>query len=337
MKVIGFEAANSYVKVRTENGDTDVYFNVLWPVPDEFEASVMGGGTKYNIYEVQQEHGRFGKFKAGYRLADNYETSSGADSGRYLLPQYKNEAIIALTRNCQDGDELHVVTAVPADHYKIKSVHNDITKVLKGQHTVRVNDKTKMFNVVSVKVISQPVATAISAAYRIDGSVLTPNVLRNKKVIVDIGFGTTDIAVMAGLDIIETFSLSIAMSTAYELIRQRLISNNQEVLKKVTFNVFDLEAQLRDGDTFSIGGVDYDCKDIKKDAFNTVSKQILAALTNHGIRLQQYDMTIFGGGGIEALAEQFKPQLEGVNVAKVANPQGANALGCLIMGLHGKK
>lgn len=327
LRTIGFEAANSYVKVKTEERE-EVYPNVLYPVKaGKYQADFLNGKTREKIYSYD---GR--KYRVGARIP-KFQTSSSRSAERYSLPEYKAESVIALARHAANGDNLNVVTAVPADHYDNRSVYKDIEEALKGIHTLQVNEAPTMFTVKKVRTILQPVATVFSAALRADGGVNEPTVIQARKIVVDIGWGTTDVAIMEGLQLIDFFTIQVSMVDAYEMIEAEL--RQRPRLTSQGFKPFDLEAALRDDVNFEWGGVHYPCAELKEAAFKATASGIITELGNRA-DIESYNLALFGGGGTEALRTYLKPKLEGVNAKVVANPQGANALGCYIYGKYKK-
>lgn len=327
MRVIGFEAANSYVKIKSEERD-EAYPNVLWRVTEDFQGNIMGGNNKdeSKVYTIGED-----RFRPGVRGVKGYRSSSGTSEYRYRQPQYKNESIIALARHCSDGDSLSVVTAVPAIHYNNKDVQKDIESVLKNVHSIRENDQTKIFTVKKVQTLLQPAAMLVSAAFNADGGIREAAVAaKTRKLVVDIGWGTTDVAIMYGLDLIDFFPVEVAMFNAYSRI-EKLLKKEYPDLNSQPFKLFDLEQDLRNLDTFIWAGKEYDCKAIKERAFRDTANEIVAEITNR-VQLSEFSMTLFGGGGIEALKDYLRGPLDGYNARRVQNAQMANAIGCYIYG-----
>jgi hypothetical protein len=327
MKVIGFEAANSYVKIKTDDSQ-EAYFNCLWEIPADYLSNIMG--TRGTKEQIAQYDGR--SFKVGERL-DGYVSSSSRSADRYATPEYKREALFALARHASavDLDEgLHVVTAVPSDHYKMESVTRDIEKQLRDVHALTVNGSSLLLPVKKVGVILQPVATVISVAFNPDGSLRNGAVAKNRKIVIDIGWGTTDIAVMRGLALIKYFTVNTSMIDVYRYINTQLRKRPRFTDK--SFTLFDIEEQLRgESSIFSWGGVSVDCSDNKAAAMQQVAEEIISKIQNE-VNLSDTDLVLFGGGGIEALAPHMKKHVEGVNAQRVTDPQIANAVGCYIYG-----
>lgn len=329
-RIVGFEAANSYVKWRSVDG-SDIYFNSLWRVPEDYEANILGGGGLSNVFGIDGE-----EFLAGTRKR-GYITSSSRGIERYASDEYRRESLIALAHSAQSGEALSIVTAIPADHYKDKaSVEELITKNLRGTTGVinmTTNGEALSFGILKVKTILQPAATVIGIALDEKGKVRKGYefLTTNYKVVIDIGWGTTDIAVMDGMDVVRTFTVDKSMVDAYERIDGRLKRDHTE-LRSMGYKLFDLEAQLRDGDEFSWGGKTYDCADYKTDTFEWIAGEIMTGVGNN-VKLKDADAAIYTGGGCIPLKENLKNFTGGINALIADDPQGANARGCYVYGV----
>ncbi|MFS0841198.1 hypothetical protein [Paenibacillus sp. 1P03SA] len=331
-RVIGYEAANSYVKWHTTDAH-DIYFNSLYRIP-EGEETLMGAPTNdvpVNIFTLDGEN-----FLAGTRRR-GYTTSSSRGIERYASAEYRRESLIALAHAVNGNEALSVVTAIPADHYQDREqVEAVITETLRGDTGIirmEVNGEPMSFGIRKVKTLLQPAATVVGIALDERGNVRKgfEHLTRNYKIVVDIGWGTTDVAVMEGLTVVRAFTIGRSMVDAYTRIDEKLKRDNSE-LRTMSYRELDIESFLRDGDTFSFGGKEYDCTDIKAEAFEWIAGEIMTGVGN-GVKLREADAVIYTGGGVIPLSNDIKKFTDGVNALKADDPQGANARGCYNYGV----
>jgi plasmid segregation protein ParM len=329
MKVVGYEAANSFVKIKSEKGET-AYLNSLReriePVEDVY-GGTFGNKSSLNFYKYDD---------VTYTAGDIYDakSSSARDSDRYGTYEYKVESLIAIAQHIDNGDEVKVVTGLPAKDYKKQECHDKLSKNLRGTHTVYIGKEPRTFEIKEVKTILQPLGTLTALMFNDDG---TPKeqglkLSRQRVVVVDIGFGTTDVAVLEGGNLIDSFGVDVAMFDAYDRILKKVGLEND-------LTTFQMESYVRKAIkdnrkvTFEYGGVEYDVTDETKKSLQITAGSIVSGVKNR-IALDKFDATVFTGGGVLALRSNLKHQLEDVpNAVPVGSPQMANARGNYIYGV----
>jgi plasmid segregation protein ParM len=327
MKVIGVEAANSFVKSKSDEKEL-TYLNTVRE-RSELEEDINGTATGefYYIDGVKYSVGDASTAAA---------SSSARGTDRYSGTPYYIEMLIAIAKHAKNGDKLRVVTGVPAQHYKAKGVEEAIVTALRKRHTVGVGSETNLvtFDVEDVIVMLQPLGTLTYLVYNTSGyNEGGEALLSKKKLIVDIGFGTTDCAELEGSTLVSRYGFGTAMRNVYEKIEEQLRTKNSELIS-ADFSVFELEQVLRSGNIFEYGNVEYDLTDYHKKALKSVADAILAKIGNK-YQLDKYSAVIFTGGGIEALRDHLGTQLDSSvkkNALSVDKPQLANAIGYFVYG-----
>lgn len=318
--VVGHDAANSYVKSVSEDKSI-VYPNTLRERPEQEEAFLNGTrqprftykGVTYTIGEA--------RFSV---------SSSARDSDRYLSDVWRTESIISVAQHVKNRNRVKVVTGVPSNHYG-NSVAKDIENALVGSHTVVVDGKKRTFEIAQTTVVLQPMGTLFYLIVHDDGTLRkeTAHLLDNLKIIIDIGFGSTDIAIVDGSELIEYFGVDASMLDAYERILQKSNLANE-------LTPLQAEQQLRQGTSLSYGGQHFDVTDLKKESFKLVAQSIISKVKNRK-SLESFDASIFTGGGVQALHSDLKRYLVDVpNAVPVSNSQEANAYGYYLYGLYGR-
>lgn len=321
MKVVGIEAANSFVKIKSALGESS-YLNTVRehfdgeeefiPTGDKGETRFKYDGHTYSVGTIF-----------------DYTSSSARDSDKYATPQYKLENLLGIAQHVRNGDEIRVVTGVPSEHYSEETIET-IKNQLLGAHTVHVDGDPRTFDIKDVRVILQPLGTLThllvdeKGDIRSEGRLLTR--ADRRTVIVDIGWGTTDIAIMEGTNLVKYFSIEPAMQDAYESILARV-----GLTSKIT--PFQAEYQLKQDDIITYGGVTYPARAIKEDAFENNAQAIISKLKNR-LKLETYDAVIFTGGGVSALYDYIREVALSIpNSVPIKDPQMANARGYYAYGL----
>lgn len=322
-EIVASEAANSFVKSYSKSGKK-VYPNTTRIVKPN-EESIFGSGkiTTYTINDVKYVVGE----------TRNVNTSSGRASDRYSSQLFKVEMLISVAQHVHDGARIKLVTGLPATHYNDKVSVGLIEEALTGKHTVWVGDEKRTFNIVDVKVLLQPIGTLMYYLFDERGGKKRPEEMNTYKIIIDIGWGTTDIAIVDGMRIVDTPGINTAMLEAYKSVWTGL-EQKYGKLRGVPNHLF-LEERLRNNDIFKSGGVEYDATDVKRKAFEETAETIISKIANEGIVLEDFDKVIFTGGGVTALAPYLGKFLGDINATRIADgkAQLANAIGFYIYGV----
>lgn len=331
LKYIGFEAANSYVKSKSDTKE-ETYLNTRKVVP-RFRENVFGeAGSNKQVYRVNWDPN-------SYTVGDvDGLSSSSREHKRYGKESYKLESLIAISRHVDTDDTVKAVTGLPGNHYRIQEAKDDIKNQLEGEQIIYVNDKAKVFHIEKVIPVLQPLGSLFylmldtNGQYRGD---IGAKLARGKKLIVDIGFGSTDIAVLEGFDLVQTEGLNYSMYNAFDFIDKRL-KDQYPILETQDYTLFELDDAIRYKDgIFYKAGKSYDLKSWKEDAFADVARQIMDKITNK-YNPTQYDFVIFTGGGVPALDKYLSRYVKSDNVHTIdGKSQAANSIGYYIYAKYG--
>ncbi|MGG0754320.1 hypothetical protein [Brevibacillus laterosporus] len=333
---VGYEAANSYVKVKTAVGE-DSYLNTLTMVHHSYSADVIGKDSpdattkkKKTIYTVNGINYFVGE-SDGTQTADR-------DENRYKNPAFITASLIAIARNVNNGDHVMAVTALPSAHHDMTEIHKYLRETLMKEHTVYIDGIPKTFRIVQLGVELQPVMAALPAIFDIHGNIRDMKLLQAKKVVTDIGWGTTDVALIKGSELVMSVPVNHSMMNVYKIIRDLLVANHKDKLLGRNIPLFLLEQQLKNANDegkyiFKFGGNEFDCTEYTKQAKEAVAFNIMSEIGGSGIILREQDVAIFGGGGTTSLTENLASHLQGVNAFKADNPQMTIAYGCYIKSL----
>lgn len=328
MRTVGIEAANSFVKSKSDKGEV-TYLNTVRQRTETEELVFAGsdvfgrsGGERYKY------DGRT------YTVGDftDFISSSGRDEDRYSRDQFRLENVLGIAQHVENGDEVRVVTGLPAKHYSDSS-RNTIVNGLTGTHTVFVDGSPRTFEVKDVQVILQPLGTLTHLLIRDDGSPRSEGIeltkTGKKSLVVDIGWGTTDVAIMEASSLMDYFGIDTAMLEAFESILVKLGLRNE-------ITPFELEHQLRDGSVVSYGGRKYPAADIIELVMQDTAASIVSKIKNR-ISLEPFDAVIFTGGGVAALHDYLKAAVIDIpNAIPVKDPQMANARGYYAYGVYNR-
>lgn len=314
--IIAYEAANSFVKIKSARGE-ESYPNTTRLI-DPNEIDVMGSG-KLDTVTIDGD-----TYAIGERRVDEISSTS-RDNDRYKSPQFRIESLAAIAKHASNGMKVKVVTGLPASHFQDGTSEQDIEQALIGEHTVKVGDEPRTFEIEAVKVLLQPIGTLMSYLFEEDGTKKRPEEIDTYKAIVDIGWGTTDVAVIDGMRITQNLGAAEAMLDAHnEIIR--LLKRKHGAVHGIKSPLW-LEARIRHSDMLSAGGREYPIDSEKSAAFKNTANRIMSSIKSQGLALKEFDKVIFTGGGVEALAPYLSSHLGDINATRIKESQLANVRG----------
>lgn len=323
---IGIDLGFGFVKAT--NGDLDIIF-----------PSVVGAGTdltyrsELTTYVEPIENMAVSIDGKRYFVGDlairQSEILSRSMSDHH--PQEKNTKVLLLTTlalYCEgENAEFNVVTGLPPGYYL--SNKDSLSDLVKGTHTVYLNvdgvDQKKVIAVNKVKIIPQPLGTLFDRIFDDKGAIKDKELAKSKVGIIDIGFRTTDFAVVDKLEYIDklSYTKTTAMSNVYAIISEYLHNRFRMYREDYDLEEIVQRAQIKlDGEVYSL-------EDIKKEAYEELTAKILTELNSIWDK-RTLDAVLLSGGGGSALAPLLLPELKIATL--VENSQTANVRGYLKLG-----
>lgn len=321
MKYIGLEAANSNVKLVTLNNE-DVYINSLKRVPMQLESLPGVDGKESKTFRLDGDSDAY-----VLRQADG-DMSTSRDTDRYNSKFYKLQMLFAIANNVENGDEVVISTGLPSRHYKNKDAIQSIRSLI-GTHKVFVSNVPKVFSINNVKIILQPIGTVLDRIFDKDGQYKDDNsasIQTSKILVVDIGWGTTDIAEIEDMKLTRHEGLNIAMMDMYTHVNSHFLSDNA-ILVDGQKSLIELDVSYRTNKTINIWGATYDLTKYFDDAINYLSQMLISKIKSSAFSFGEYDYVFFTGGGADVLWGKLE---KGPNILKANDAQMANARGFYI-------
>lgn len=306
-KIIAFESANSFVKVFSD-GRSVTYPNTVTKAPKE-SFTIGTSRDEETVYTVNGQRVCVGQ-------THDYRSSSSDSVSRYSSPSYYTEAIIAISHFAKDGDKLTVVTGLPSDHYRDRDTATKaIEETLQGSHAIMVNDEEIEFTITKVIVTLQPLASFFYSAIDEYGEESTEMLERfndSETMVIDIGWGTTDIAVCRGYGLVEYETIDTSMKTAYanmlDIARDEAKRKGDAKFPTAPIKLLDLEKQVRKNMKYKFANVDYPMKDIHDRVMKQTASDIYTEVNNFN-NIGKYTTVLLTGGGTRALLPHLVPLL----------------------------
>ena len=194
-RIIGLDIANSTIKIWTDELNLK-YVNTIRQINDA--GLVYSFKTDYQMYVYDKAVYEVGVVSAA--------GAGGRGVSRYGSEQYKIEGLIGITSclkelpDLQDHEVIRVVTGVPSSLAKNQKIINQIKSLLTGVHEVKSvtweSVKPITFEIREVIVVPQPLGTMYDYVYDEEIDALNEKLLDQRAIVIDIGWGTTDIAIL---------------------------------------------------------------------------------------------------------------------------------------------
>ena len=291
LKVVGIDVANSTLKVWTDDNQV-MYRNTIKQVDDA--GLVYSFETKYKMYVYENEI---------YEVGDLSATGSGGRGiARYGSKQFKIEAIIGIASALKTGDSyrLRIVTGVPSFLAKNQEVINDIKKVLIGNHKVQIATyETKEeveFEIVEVIVVPQPLGTMYTYVYDEKTKKINKKFVEQRALIVDIGWGTTDIAILESGRVRSTFGFDIGTSDYISEI-QAEVNNDIPKSNIRTVNSHELDMRLLEDTTVETPFGTFDLSPYTEKNKKKQAERLYSEIMALGLEFNKFYRIILTGGG----------------------------------------
>lgn len=324
--VIGIDVANSTIKVWGENDVTANYRNTVKEIKDA--GLVYSFKTDYHMYVLDNNV---------YEVGDISVAGSGArGSSRYGSKSFRVEAAIGIASVLKAGAKkrLRVVTGVPSFLVKNNKVIEDVKKSLLGEFKIKsvLWDKVEEieFDIVDVIVVPQPLGTMYAYLCGPDGKI-NEKLVTQKTLVVDIGWGTTDIAILESGRVRSTFGFEIGTSDYISSIQEQVSAEKPEVGIQ-SLNPHELDIKLLQNPTvetpygmFDLSAYTEKCKEEQAD-------RIYGETMGLGLEFNKFYKIIFTGGGSLLYSQYIINKFNDPRVIIQENAAMANVHGFYLLG-----
>ncbi|HEX2953250.1 MAG TPA: ParM/StbA family protein [Bacillota bacterium] len=238
----------------------------------------------------------------------------------------KSTKILLLTAlslfTSEDFGDFNIVTGLAPGFYS--PFKDELCKMMVGRHQITVSsegvDRAKTINIGKAEVVPQPMGTFFQRMFDTKGAPGELELAKAKVGIIDVGFRTTDFAIVNRLEYVEKYSCSTmtGISNAYGFVDEYL--RNEFRTHKENF---ELDSIVQDAQ-IKIAGKIHSLDHVIKEAFDRVATKIIIEM-NSLWDARDLDLILITGGGGKALAESL---IEGLPTAVIMDdPQAANARG----------
>ncbi|MCF8012265.1 MAG: ParM/StbA family protein [Clostridiales bacterium] len=226
----------------------------------------------------------------------------------------------ALSLFCSNfQNKFKVLTGLPAGRMYLA---DELVNQVQNKRNIKIYHNNKQrdveIQVEHVEIVPQPLGTYWSQYLDTWGQ--PKHSLEGRTGIIDIGFRTTDLAVIEDGDYIpeKSKTLSLGMSNVYSEIRDNILSNYG--LERETHS---LDGAVITG-KINIAGKEVDISPIIDDAFKKLATNLLVEINSTWL-IPEFDLLLISGGGGQALSPYLLPNFTQAKL--VTEPVTANSRG----------
>lgn len=291
-RIVGIDVANSTIKSWTDGGVNQVYRNTVKAINDA--GLVYSFKTDYHMFVFNKEV---------YEVGDiSVMGSGGRGKARYNSASFKTEAIIGIAKilGKANGEKVRVVTGVPSSLSKNTAVVEELKRSLVGVYDIKsvIWDKveTVAFEIVDVIVVPQPLGTIYNYVFDKATGELNKSLLTQRVLVVDIGWGTTDLAVLESSQVRGTFGFEIGTCDYIAGVQEDVNTKLPEA------NIYSLNAHELDLAMLNSMNVETPFGKFELSSFAEKHKKIQAeniykSVMGLGFEYNKFNKIIITGGG----------------------------------------
>ena len=325
--LVGIDVANSTIKVWADGDQKAYYRNTVREIKDA--GLVYSFKTDYHMYVLDNQV---------YEVGDISVAGSGArGNSRYGSKSFRVEAAIGIAHVMKPGvkKRLRVVTGVPSALAKNAKILEDVKKSLLGEYKIKSVLWEKVedieFEIVDVIVVPQPLGTMYAYLYDPSTGKLNDKLITQKALVVDIGWGTTDIAILEAGRVRSTFGFELGTSDYISSIQEAVNAEMPEANIQA-LNPHELDVKLLEGPNVETPFGVFDLSKFAANAKQEQAEKIYNEVMGLGLEFSKFYKIIFTGGGSllysDLLISQFNdPRLIIQDDAVMANVHGFYLLG----------
>ena len=294
-RIIGLDVANSTLKIWTNELNLK-YVNTFRQINDA--GHVYSFKTDYQMYVYDKQ-----VYEVGVLSATG---SGGRGHARYGSEEFKTEALIGITAclkelpNLAGHEVLRIVTGVPSNLAKNQKIINQIKQLLLGVHEVKSvtweSVRPITFEIREVIVVPQPLGTMYDYVYDPEADALNEKLLDQRAIVIDIGWGTTDIAFLETARVRSTFSFNIGTSDYISDLQEDV---NSDLPEASIFSLapHELDEALLESPIVETPFGEFDLSAYVEKHCKNQAKRVYQEVMGLGLEFNKFYKIILTGGG----------------------------------------
>ncbi len=307
MEIIAIDIGFGFTKVATR--DEALIFKSLIgePTDMQFRANIGDGSFIKNLYVTIDDK--------SYFIGDFAEQQSNVrrftlDNEKLLSEFVKVLALTAVGVYSEKNTPINVVSGLPVGY--LKENRERFVKILTGHHNITYHnadgsETRKGINIGKVQMLPQPLGSVFSLLMNGEGKPTNLELAKQKIGVIDIGFRTTDFAILNRLKFGDRggSTIEIGISTSFIEIADKL-----REMCGVSVELYRMYKAVETG-SIKIRGQEYNILNLKDQAFSVLAGKIAGVINELWAAEWDIDMVILTGGGSVELIKYLKPLIAG--------------------------
>ena len=329
-RIIGLDVANSTLKVWTDEINIK-YVNTIKEIND--------AGL---VYSFRADYQMFVYQKKIYEVGLTSATGSGGRViSRYGSDEYTIEALIAIASCLKELGEngknqvLRIVTGVPSSLAKNSKIIDLIKEKLIGKHEIKAvtfEDVLPLsFEISEVIVVPQPLGTMYDYVYDDDADELNEKLLDQRAIVIDIGWGTTDIAILENARVRSTFSFDIG-SSDYISALQEDVNNNMPQANIFSLAPHEFDFKLLNSSLVETPFGKFDLTQFVENHKKEQAKRVYQEVMGLGLEFNKFYKIILTGGGSLLYEKYLREYFDDPRILIKDNAVMSNCKGFWLLG-----
>jgi len=307
MEVIGIDIGFGFTKVATHE-EALIFKSLLGePTDIQFRENIGDGSFIKNLYVTIDDK--------SYFIGDFAEQQSDVrrftlDNEKLISEFVKVLALTAVGICTEKNAAINVVSGLPVGYIRKKS--KDFLQILTGNHNITYHNpdgsKTrKGININKVQILPQPLGSLFNLLMNGKGEATNIELAKQKIGVIDIGFRTTDFAILNRFKFVDRGSstIEIGISTSFSEISDML-----QEMSGVNVELYRMYKAIEKG-SIKIRGQDYNISNLKDQAYSLLAGKIAGVINKLWADEWDIDMIVLTGGGSTELTRYLKPLIAG--------------------------
>ncbi|MFD2328847.1 hypothetical protein ACFSR7_06245 [Cohnella sp. GCM10020058] len=318
------EAPVTVIALDTGNGGMKIYSDYvkrgyIEAVVGRYEAPPSSSGRmarrqEATTYQIEADPQ---KYVAGYEAINKYKVDpiplhSRSSLVRYAQPMFTTYAKIGLAMAVEGAPNMTpvlLITSTPSFDYHNPEVRSKLNSILNDLHKVNVNDERKVINVVQYEPMSETEAVLYDLYFDEHGNVADETILDEDILVINCGFGTSDISRFSAMDFIKLPKETLL--TSFRDVYKRCADWLSQTLQR-QIDVQDVAGQLESQHknkikTYTnVDGAVQGFDDVYHHAVKAVFADLIAELNGIIDDPDRFKRIITVGGAVEEWGPLFK-------------------------------
>ena len=307
MEVIGIDIGFGFTKVATHE-EALIFKSLLGePANLQFWSNIGDGSFIKNLYVTIDDK--------SYFIGDFAEQQSNVrrftlDNEMMISEFVKVLAITALGIYSEKHTPINVVSGLPVGY--LRQNRKRFVQILTGYHDITYHnpdgsETRKGININKIQMLPQPLGSLFNLLMNGKGEAANMELAKQKVGVIDIGFRTTDFAILNQLKFVDRGSstIEIGISTSFNEIADKL-----REMSGVSVELYRMYKAVETG-SIKIRGQEYNISNLKDQAYSLLAGKIAGVVNKLWADEWDIDMVILTGGGSTELTKYLKPLIAG--------------------------